>query len=356
MPTTTVVKPHGSAEIPGQESAKALEKRTGHPLARQMEILLPKIEDLLPPDIAYDQFRAAVYLELSGRPALATCVEESLRDSVIYAANYGLLPGRDCHFLPFKQKKYGGQLGSTCVPNYFGIILAMERTGKLRRAFAHPVHEGDEFEFDMFADRPMHKPAITLGKKPGKELFYYGVVMFKDGTCAFEIMTLDELEAVRRRSPAHDNGPWVSDPVMMKRKTVLKRVGKYVKLTPRIQQLIDEEEAREREDIPPERHRQNLVDLFSEGGGGYVHQREPTREESRIGSGPTPGARRDTVAWETLTREQANAALPTDLLERIHTALSTNEPATDSEAFVLADEVLGYLDHQRETQAGGSTP
>lgn len=245
----------------------AVTKRTtlAPELTMTMQSVMPYIPTLLPPDISKEQFRAALFLELSGRPALAECTHDSVRNCVIKAATYGLLPGRDCHFLPFGNTRRGGRKEATYIPNYFGLILAMERTGKIRRAFAHPVHEGDEFQFDLFLDRPVHQPAITLGRTPGKELFYYGAVMFKDGTCAFEVLTMDDLEAVKKRAPAHESGPWVTDRVMMCRKTCIKRVAKYVRLTPELQQMLEDDVEREREDVPVVRQRQNIVDLFGEG-------------------------------------------------------------------------------------------
>jgi phage RecT family recombinase len=234
-------------------------------MVQTMQGLMPHVPALLPPDITPEQFRAALYLELAGRPGLAECTQESLRDAVIKAATYGLLPGRDVHLLPFANRRKGGKKEATFVPNYFGVILALERSGKVRRAFAHPVQEGDEWGFDMFADRPVHRPAVTLGKAPGAVLFYYGAVMFTDGTCAFEVLSLDDIEAVMKRAPAHESGPWVTDRVMMCRKTAIKRVAKYVRLTPGQRAMLDEDAAREQDDIAPERHRQNVVDLFGEG-------------------------------------------------------------------------------------------
>jgi len=233
-------------------------------MVETLQGLMPHVPALLPPDITSEQFRAALYLELKGRPALEECTQESLRDCVIKAATFGLLPGRDVHFLPFANKRRGNKKEATYVPNYFGLILALERTGKIRRAFAHPVHEGDAFHFDMFADRPRHEPAETLGRVPGKELFYYGAVMFTDGTCACEVVSLDDLEAIRHRSPAHESGPWVTDTVMMRRKSALKRVIKYVRLTPQLRQMLDEDEAREREDMPPARLQQTVTEVFGE--------------------------------------------------------------------------------------------
>lgn len=232
------------------------------PVVSTMRDLMPDVYKLLPPDITSEQFRAACWLELTGNKDVPECVVESVRDVIIYAANYGLMPGRDCHFISYKQKKYRGQKGLQCIPNYFGILRTLDRTGKVRRAFAHPVHAGDEWSFDLFQDRPVHRPAVTLGAKPGEELFYYGAVMFKDGSCAFEVVSLDDLDAIRRRAPGHDSGPWVSDPVMMKRKSTIKRVAKYVQLTPDLRQFFETEEEREKEDIPAARHADNVHALF----------------------------------------------------------------------------------------------
>ena len=236
------------------------------PLQPILKALMPDVYRLLPADITPDQFRAACWLELTGRQEISDrdYVLESIRDAIIYAANYGLMPGRDCHFLSFRQKKYGNKKGAQCVSNYFGIIRTLDRSGKVRRAFAHPVCEGDTWDMDYFQDRPIHRPAVTLGHKQGRELFYYGAVMFHNGSCAFEVLTLDDLEGIKKRAPAHDSGPWVSDPVMMKRKSAIKRVAKYVQLTPEQREFIQDDEEREREDIPPARARQTIIDVFGE--------------------------------------------------------------------------------------------
>jgi recombination protein RecT len=231
--------------------------------------LMPSIPALLPGDISTEQFRAALYLELTGRESLRDCSQESLRECVVKAATYGLLPGRDCHFLPFRNRRSKGATGkdATFVPNYFGLILALERTGKVAKAFAHPVYMGDEFTIDYLADVYRHVPAIALGKAPGSLRFFYGCVRLKDGTVHIEVMDEKQIDAIRRRAPAHEQGPWVDDYVMMARKTVLKRVMKYVRLTPEHTAMLDDDDERERSDIPPERHQQNIIDLFGPQAG-----------------------------------------------------------------------------------------
>lgn len=236
------------------------------PMSSMLQALMPDIRTLLPPDIEYDKFRAALWLELTGNRQLKECTIESIRAGAIKAATYGLLPGKYCHLLPFKNK---GRLEATFVPNYFGVLLTLERSGKVARAFAHPVYEGDEFVLDYFADEYHHVPYTVRKVDPGKILCYYGAVKLKDGTTHVEVMSLEQIDAIRRKAPAHDAGPWVTELIEMSRKTALKRCAKYVHLTPQQEQMLREDDERELTDIPPERHAQNIVDLFGDGNGGY---------------------------------------------------------------------------------------
>jgi recombination protein RecT len=326
-----------------KDKAAAQQSTLPAALTQTMAGLMPQIPALLPPDIPVEQFRAALYLELSGRPGLAECTRDSLRDCVIKAATYGLLPGRDCHVLPFKNRKGNNKL-ATYVPNYFGLILALERTGKVAKAFAHPVYSGDEFVIDYLADVYKHVPAVTLNKPPGPLRFFYGCVRLKDGTTHIEVMDEAQIDAVRRRAPAHDSGPWVDDYLMMARKTALKRVVKYVRLTPEQQGMLADDDDREREDIPDARHRQNIVDLF-----GKEPEDDPAAHAKPVHSSPkAPTQDRDSAAWDTLRAHMDDARLPEELLERIQAALSPLAPANDTEAHDLASTVLDCLNNMTE--------
>ena len=326
-----------------RDKAAVQQQQLPAPLAQTIAGLMPQIPALLPPDIPVEQFRAALYLELSGRPGLVECTLESLRDAVIKAATYGLLPGRDCHILPFRNKRGNNKL-ATNIPNYFGLILTLERTGKVAKAFAHPVYSGDEFVIDYLADQYKHVPAIVRDRAPGVLRCFYGCVKLKDGTTHIEMMDEAQVDAVRRKAPAHDQGPWVDDYLMMARKTALKRVMKYVRLTPQQQAMVEEDDAREREDIPDERHRQNIVDLF----GKEPEELPPASAKNVTPRGKAARAEagtesRDSAAWDTLNAYAADPRLPEDVLERIASALSPLAPASESEALQLSGEVLDWL-------------
>jgi recombination protein RecT len=235
---------------------------------------MPKLKALLPKDIPYETFRAAVWLHLNSVRGLFDCRVDSILACTVKAATVGLLPERDCHFLPFNDRRGGGKV-ATFVPNYQGIIRMLERSGKVAKAFAHPVYEGDHFEIDYLADVFSHKPALHSQRTTVK--FYYGCIILKDRTRHVEVMTLDEIEAIKRRAPAQNDGPWQTDPVMMARKTALKRVAKYVQLTQQVEEAMRDEDA-----LPPapptdEQHAQNVVDLFGDRQTVYAPQ-EPSEQ------------------------------------------------------------------------------
>ena len=235
------------------------------PIISLVQSLVPDCNALLPPDITTEQFRAALWLELTGRPALHACYPESLRECVVKAATYGMLPGRDAHFLPFGEKGRK-ERKATFVPNYFGMLRALYRTGMVEQAFAEVVFTNDSFDLDYGRPQPLvHKPPR---KNRGVGEGAYGYIQIKGMSRPLvHYMDPDDLDRVRRRAPAHDQGPWVSDPNEMKRKTAMKNAAKYAPLTPLVQAMLEDEEARLLEDIPAERHHQNIIDLFGEGGG-----------------------------------------------------------------------------------------
>ncbi len=229
-----------------------------------LQRLILQLPALLPADITPGQFRASLWLELSGRSGLKDCTLQSIRECTIKAATYGMLPGRDCHFLPFNDKQRGRL--ATYVPNYFGILLALDRTGRVDDSFAHPVYDGDEFVCDHLAQIYSHIPAYTRTppREQGKVRFYYACILLK-GTQRkhVEVMTLKQLDAICKRAPMHESGPWVTDRDEMCRKTVLKRAAKMIKGAPQLHAMLQEDEARERTDIPEARNQDNMAALYN---------------------------------------------------------------------------------------------
>ena len=226
----------------------------------ELRATLPSLAELLPRDITTDQFRSALWIHLNATDKLANCTPKSIMSGVINAATYGMLPGRDCYLIPFRNRKKN-VYEAAFVPDYRGLIRALERTGKVRRAFANPVYSNDHFEVDFLADVFSHKPALD---QRGRIVCYYACIFMKDDARHIDVMHLEDIERIRKRSPFHEEGPWVTDTVEMSKKTVLKRLCKTVQLTPQITDLLEQEESREDSDFNTRRGDEASVDLFGE--------------------------------------------------------------------------------------------
>lgn len=258
-------------------------------LQEAIKAQLPAINQLLPEDISIDQFRAATWLALQEQPkVLSECSVDSTKQAIVRAATYGLMPARDCHFLPFKKR-------TTFVPNYQGLQRALDRTGKVRKSFAQAVYMQDHFVVDILADVYEHRPNVD---NPGTLRCFYGCVIMKDGTKHVQVMTIAQVDAIKARSPSHESGPWVTDYVAMGRKTALKQTMKYVNLTPQITALLTEEAEREASDVPTARVQQHIADMFGD-------------ESNPTAYNPQAGEVVDEVdeAWQVDATEQADLGL-----------------------------------------------
>lgn len=91
--------------------------------------------------------------------------------------------------------------------------------------YAKVVRKGDFFEHGVKDGKPYidWKP---LGFNGGEMLGVFAVAIFKDGGILYEVMSKDEVDAIRKRSRASNSGPWVTDYEQMSLKTCMKRLCK----------------------------------------------------------------------------------------------------------------------------------
>src|SRR5690606_21449268 len=103
--------------------------------------------------------------------------------------------------------------------------------------------EGDEFVYE-YGLRPqlVHRPDPT---GQGEMTHVYAIAWLRDADPIFEVMTREEVERIRKRSKAADNGPWVTDYEAMARKTVVKRLCKYLPLSPEAEAAIEADNRRD---------------------------------------------------------------------------------------------------------------
>jgi recombination protein RecT len=65
----------------------------------------------------------------------------------------------------------------------------------------------------------------------------------KDGGVQFEVMSRSEIDGIRSRSKSSGSGPWVTDYPEMARKTVLRRLCKYLPMSSELASAMESEES-----------------------------------------------------------------------------------------------------------------
>jgi len=168
----------------------------------------------------------AVFTAAQKNPALYECEIGSIYKSVLLCAQAGLIPDgvtQQAHLIPYNDKKKG----KVCnlVIGYRGMLTLVRRGGEIDAVWSCIVREKDVFSYSRGTEQTIrHEP--HRGSDGGKLVACYAVAKFKGGNTDFEVMEAWEVDLVRSRSAAKDEGPWVTDTAEMWKKTVLRRLCK----------------------------------------------------------------------------------------------------------------------------------
>ena len=201
------------------------------------------LEAILPKHLTFERVLKMATIALSRQPKLFQCTSLSIVDSVTRAVELGLdFSGTlgEGWLVPYKNNKVSpARLEAQFIPGYRGYIKLMRNSGELSTITAHVVYEDDQFELRYGTEETIiHKPKLTgIAGKKRVVLGAYAVGFFRDGTKHAEFMDLGQLQAIRKRSKASDRGPWVTDTEEMYRKTVVRRITKYMPLSSDAQKL-----------------------------------------------------------------------------------------------------------------------
>jgi recombination protein RecT len=164
-------------------------------------------------------------------PKLAECSPQSLLSCVMKCSALGLEPsavdglGR-CYILPYRNAKTQGY-EATFIIGYKGLIDLARNSGKIKSISAHPVYAGDDFHYEFGLHEDLrHVPMDACDKTDANLTHVYAVAQFTDGGHQIDVMTKAEVDAIRKRSKASNNGPWATDYAAMAVKTVIRRASK----------------------------------------------------------------------------------------------------------------------------------
>lgn len=155
----------------------------------------------------------------------------SLYAAVTNAAADGLiLDGREAALVV----DYKG--GASYRPMMRGLLKLAHNSGMIKSLVVELVRDADQFSYQPTdADNPISH-SIDLRKPRGEVYAVYAMAVLSSGGIVFEVMTAEDVNRIRDRSDAYiafKNGkikstPWSTDWSEMARKTVFRRLSKYL--------------------------------------------------------------------------------------------------------------------------------
>lgn len=203
---------------------------------------------VLPPGMDVQRFMRVSLLAVSKNPDLLKCTPGSIIRSIVEAAEIGLEPTGSLNrawLIPFKDKDKPKPEAQLMI-GYQGYADLMRDSGKVKRVTAEVVYEGDHFKVVKGTADPHieHEPAYKT-EDPTKITYVYAVAFFGDGEQQFEVMTRDQVEAIRAKSRQRNGPTWTQSWPQMARKTLIRRLANYVPLTARAVEAIARDDERE---------------------------------------------------------------------------------------------------------------
>lgn len=163
---------------------------------------------------------------IARNPKISECSAKSLVGAVMQASVLGLPPIDSlgyCYFVPYG-KEVQFQIG------YRGYIALARRSGELAKIYAEAVYTNDTFEYERGLEpKLVHRP-VMQGPR-GEFSCVYAVYHLKSGFSDFVVLSREDVESYRRRSPSQKGEPtgaWKTDYAAMAKKTAIRRIAPYL--------------------------------------------------------------------------------------------------------------------------------
>lgn len=203
----------------------------------QFALLRPTFQDVMPPGIDASRIMRTVLVSLDRTPKLLECTQSSVMQGALTLAILGLeadgMTGQG-YLIPFKDRRAGTKVAQTVI-GYKGYNTLGARNGFAIRGGR--VYEGDVFDLDLGRPIPIiHKPDIRSPMAGRRLLGCYALAVSNTGLQIPVWLGIDELEAVRAKSPGANmsDSPWNDEKIgrpAMYEKTAKRRLARAMPLS-----------------------------------------------------------------------------------------------------------------------------
>jgi recombination protein RecT len=208
--------------------------------------LQKKMGELLSKEVDVKRLTRVFDLATTRNPTLLSCTDLSLYICFGKAAELRLDPSGtlgQAYLIPFKNSKTG-KYECQFIAGYQGLIELCYRSGKVKFIDAQIVYEKDNFDYELGTNPFIHHRPDLLSDDRGKPKCVYAVAQLEGSDKPkVEILSMENIKSVQKRSRAGESGPWRTDFDEMARKTGVRRLVKYLPKSPEMQVAIGLDDA-----------------------------------------------------------------------------------------------------------------
>lgn len=206
------------------------------PARRDMQGLLDRIdgartqlEAYLPDGVKIDRFMALARRAVAEQPRLAECSTGSVLRALSDCAQSGLPIDGQFSSLIIRNSKHGRPT-ATWDPTYRGMISLAMSSGFVTDVQSFSVTENDEFSVELGSEPKIkHVPALLQG---GRIIAAYAWARLRSGRLVIEVMGREDLDKIKKSSPAGERGPWGQWESQMAKKSAVRRLLKKLPAAP----------------------------------------------------------------------------------------------------------------------------
>jgi recombination protein RecT len=217
-------------------------KAPADPVRTSLAALSPELQAALPAHVTVEKFTRVAMTSIQNNPQLREAEPRSLYGAIVKLAQDGLMPdGREAALVIFNKKSGQGWVKNVQpMPMIAGLLKMMRQSGEVAWVDAQVVHEKDGFQYRPGLDEtPIFEPN-WFGDR-GAVIGVYAVAKLKSGeTVPPEIMSMKDIEKIRKASRSPERGPWADWFEEMALKSVLRRLLKRLPTsTDKVMGIID---------------------------------------------------------------------------------------------------------------------
>jgi len=177
-------------------------------------------------------------------PELLKCNRLSILRSLLEAFHLGLSPDSslgEAYIVPYKGE-------AQLVIGYRGFIKLAKNSGMVEHIEARIVYQKDKFRVE-YGTEPKIEHIPSPDDDPGKPIAVYAVAYLKGGHKVFELLWKRDVEKIKnlalQEKKNKEASPWVRFEEEMWKKTAVRKLVKYLSLSPEVSKAATVDEYRE---------------------------------------------------------------------------------------------------------------